>query len=218
MTFAAELSADDVGFERFDRSEPHRDFTAWDGVLLYAHRDDRVVVDDVLAADVEDGGAADRDFENGTGEIVPCVRVFEVDAEIVGAGNEAGVDAAEFAVIAGVMVGPAELPADDAGADGVEVLDFLPAVGALGPERERETEEKDGLDDDHADFKVGREVAFDAMVGGSRVVAVPEAHDAVEEEKRPADEECEHEPVDHVDHVVDFASMEGEVFRDAEKF
>jgi hypothetical protein len=47
---------------------------------------------------------------------------------------------------------------------------------------------------------------------------VPEAHDAVEEENRPTDEEREHEPVDHIDHVVYFASMDGEVFRNAEKF
>jgi hypothetical protein len=47
---------------------------------------------------------------------------------------------------------------------------------------------------------------------------VPEAHDAVEKEERPTDEEREHEPVDHIDHVVYFASMDGEVFRNAEKF
>ena len=218
VAFAAELSADDIGFECFDRSEPHGDFAAGNGVLLDAHGHDRVVVDDILAADVEDGGAVHRDFENRAGEIVPCVRVFEVDAEIVGAGDERGVDAAKFAIVAGVVVGPAELPADDAGADRIEVLHFLPAIGALGPEWEGEAEEEDGFDDDHADFEVGREVAFDAVVGGLGVVAVPEAHDAVEEEERPTDEEREHEPVDHIDHVVDLSSVGGEVFRNAKKF
>ena len=155
VAFAAELAADDIGFERFDRCEPHGDFAAGDRVLLDAHRNDRVVVDDVLAADIEDGGTVHGDFENRAGEIVPCVRVFEVDAEIVGAGDEGGVDAAKFAIVAGVVVGPAELPADDAGADRIEVLDFLPAVGAFGPEREGEAEEENCLDDDHADFEVG---------------------------------------------------------------
>jgi hypothetical protein len=47
---------------------------------------------------------------------------------------------------------------------------------------------------------------------------VPEAYDAIEKEERPTDEEREHEPVDHIDHVIDLASVGGEVFWDAEEF
>ena len=46
---------------------------------------------------------------------------------------------------------------------------------------------------------------------------MPKADDAIEEENGPSHEESDHEPVNHIDHVIDLAAMSGEIFWNAEE-
>ena len=49
------------------------------------------------------------------------------------------------------------------------------------------------------------------------MIRLPEADDAVEKEDRPTHEQCDHEPMHDIDHVIHLTTMGGEIFGNAEE-
>jgi hypothetical protein len=178
VTFTTELSTDDEGLQCRNGGEPHWDLFARDGVLLDAHRDDGVVVDDVQATDIKNGRAIQRELQQRCSEIVQRIRVAIVDTELVVTADESRIDTTEFSICAWVVIGPPELPTDNANTSRVLALNMVPLVCTVCPQRERKAEQKHGLNDDHADLKVTGKVTAHTLIGCFWIPGLPEAPEA----------------------------------------
>ncbi len=109
---------------------------------------------------------------------------------------------------------PAKLLADGMDHDRVLILGKL--IYALGPKRDRETDEQNGFDQHHGKFQVRGNTALNALVVGDRMAAFAEAHENVDEIGGPTDEKRSHEPMAKLDDVIDLVAVLGKVRRQAD--
>src|SRR6266436_4844240 len=96
---------------------------------------------------------------------------------------------------------PAELLASNVNEDRVFARRKL--VHAFRPEWNREAEQQNGFDQNYAKFQMRGDAAFNTGVVCDGTTAFTEANENDNEERRPADKECAHEPVAELDDVVD---------------
>ena len=82
---------------------------------------------------------------------------------------------AKLAVRPGHMKVPVELLAN--GMDDDRILVFRKLVYPFCPERNGEANEENGFNEDHREFEVGRDAAFDSFVIGHRMPALAEPHE-----------------------------------------
>lgn len=135
---------------------------------------------------------------------------------LLGSGRavEVGMGATELSVGSWVVHQPAVLVSNCAHLDDIGTSGKF--IDPHGPQGEGETEKENRLDENDADLEVGGGVAFDAVVVGFRVAAAVEAEQADKKENRPTDEENEHEPMQHFEHVVDHVAVFGGHFGQAD--
>src|SRR4029434_949928 len=103
-------------------------------------------------------------------EVVFPVGVIRHETQWIGTGNRFRALLPEFSIRAGIMEVPAKLVANAANLHSSATEgDF---VHPPAPERQRETEQKNRFNEDHARFEVGRGMAANAMVISLRVAAL----------------------------------------------
>src|ERR1044071_4146120 len=81
-------------------------------------------------------------------------------------------------------------------------------VHPFRPERNGETEQEDGFDQNDRKLQVGRDAAAHAVIIGAGMASLAEPDQNKNEKTRPPDEKRAHEPVaeleDVIDHILEF--------------
>src|SRR5205823_12514634 len=96
---------------------------------------------------------------------------------------------------------PAELLADDVNEKRLFARREL--IYPFCPERNRESKQQDGFDQDNGEFQMRRDAAFHSVVIRSRMPASSEANQNENKERRPAEKKRSHEPMAELEDVVD---------------
>ena len=230
MAQAAQLRAGDLVLELgFPQPGPHlggRDVgdepdgnrQARDGVLLHAELWHAEAVNHVLAAQPHDDRLVhgqvelierrDVVFRGRIGAVEPKRVRLEVE--------QLDVRAAEYPVVAGVVDVPRELLAGDLHEQRVALRGNV--IDPRGPERDREREQEDHLNDQHGSLEVAGRVRRGSVVIGDGMPRTPEPDQAVGEEPAPPDEEDEHEDVRPADQAVNLAAVSRRERRESEPF
>src|SRR5688500_5709090 len=81
------------------------------------------------------------------------------------------------------------------------------AIDPRGPERNRESEQKNRFDQDDPDFGKRRRLRLHSRVIRHRMARSPEAEQAVNKEGSPPNEQDTHEYVNPADHAVDLSAV-----------
>ena len=201
MGVAAELRALNLIAAQLRRREGERNAQAGNGVLRHAHGDNLHGVDHVLGTQINQHRLVFDDVDVAVVklDVVLAVLVGGVHAEDVALGNELHVLPAEFSVQAGITHVPAELLRHDLDDGGV--LGFRKVVHILRPDRYGHADEQHGFNHHDGDFAVFRQHARGAGVVGPVVARGVEPPERVGKIKAPADEQCQHQPVD-INHEV----------------
>src|SRR5207237_7219890 len=113
------------------------------------------------------------------------------------------------------MKTPAELLASNVNEDRVFARRKL--VHAFRPEWNREAEQQNGFDQNHAKFQMRGDAAFNTGVICDGTTAFAEANQNEKEERRPAEKERANEPVAKLDDVIDLVSVGRGILRITEK-
>jgi hypothetical protein len=207
MAFTTKLRTNHKSLQGLHWGKPHRDFSAGDRVLLNPHRNDAIVMNHILGANVENYRFIHRQLENWTGEIIERIRVSVVDAKVIGPRDQRWVMAPKLVVRTRVMVSPSELPTHHTDAQWIQVLNLLPAINPLSPEWKCKPEKQDCLDDNHANFQVARKMTPHPLIRRLWVVFMPEPENAVKEKQGPPHEQRDHEPMNYVNHVINLTTV-----------
>ena len=160
-------------------------------------------MDHVLAVQINDHRLAHRQVELvDRGDVVFRGGIAAVEAQRVALDVDL-VDrgAAKDAIRAGIVDVPGELLADQTDPDRVLLRRKL--RDALRPQRDREPDQQDRLDERHGYLDPGRGMAGHAGVAGHRVLRAAEAPESDDEEEDPADEQNRHQHVHPVEGAVD---------------
>ena len=149
-------------------------------------------------------------------KIVRRIRILAIEAELIGGADELDVAMCR-------TCRPRRCTGSSTGIAGRRraVRDIRPGgklVDALGPDGCGEGHEQNDLEDENATFELGGQMAGRADVVRLRVFLMLKTPERVEIKRAPADEEDEHEPVQHLEHAVDGVAVKGGVRRDAEGF
>src|SRR6266702_7324142 len=75
------------------------------------------------------------------------------------------------------------------------------------PEWNREAEQQNGFDQNHAKFQMRGDAAFNTGVVCNGMAPFPETNQNENEERTPTEKECAHKPVAELDDVIDLISM-----------
>src|SRR4051794_40662505 len=110
---------------------------------------------------------------------------------------------------------PVELLTD--GMDKDRIFRVGEIVHVLTPERNRETDEQDNVDEHDRELEVGRDRAGHALIIGAWMTAAAETDETVNEEGGPPDKKRAHEPVRELDDVIDLKAVLRDVRRLAEE-
>ncbi|SRR6266571_8958636 len=100
---------------------------------------------------------------------------------------------------------PAELLASNVNED--RVFARWKLIHPFCPKWNREAEQQNGFDQNHAKFQMRGDAAFNTGVIGGGMASFPETNQNENEERRPAEEERAHEPVAELDDMIDLISM-----------
>src|SRR5205814_64571 len=111
---------------------------------------------------------------------------------------------------------PAELLARNVNKD--RVFARWELIHPFCPKWNREAEQQNGFDQNHAKFQMRGDAAFNTSMIGGGMASFPETNQNENEERRPAEKERPHEPVAELEDVVDLIPMGGSVRRLTEEF
>src|SRR5262249_7054984 len=177
------------------------------GVLLHAELGHAEAVDDVLASQLHDDRLVRRQIEliDRRDVVLPgwigAIESQRVRLQV----EQLDVGVAEFPVRAGVVDVPGERLAGDLNHQRLALRG--PAIDPRGPDGDREAEQEDHLDAEHADFDDARRVRLDCGVVRYRLPRPPETDQDVGEKRGPPDEQDRHEHVRPADQAVDLRAL-----------
>src|SRR5438105_12158041 len=216
MTEAAKLTTDHFVTAGLDRLEPHWDDLAGNRVLRDAHVRQREIVDHILRRKLDDDRSIDRhvQFVQHDDVVLSC-RIARIETEGVRIGQERDIAFTKLTIRPRQMEGPVKLLPD--GVYENRILVVRKMIHSRRPERDRESEEQDGFNQNDRKFQMGRNAALHAFVICDRISAFPETQEYVNEEGRPADKERTHEPMAELDDVIDLVAMLRSIRRQADQ-
>ena len=119
--------------------------------------------------------------------------------------KEVTVDTAELSIRSWIMKGPAK--PISGGSDIHDIGPTWKGLDTLRPERKRETDQEDRLNDHHSDFDVGRGMPTDTDVVRLGMAFMPESIEAVEEEDGPTHTKSQHEQMHKLVHGIHCGSV-----------
>src|SRR6267143_3073763 len=149
-------------------------------------------------------------------DVVLACGIVRIETERVRICDQMDIAVTKFSVRSGQMKVPIELLAD--GVHENRIFGFRKLIHAFRPQRDGETDEENGFDQDDRKLEVRGDSTFNSLIIGLGMAAPAESNQNESKIGGPAEEERTHEPVAEFDDVVDLISVLGRVRRHSEKF
>src|ERR1700716_2231732 len=149
-------------------------------------------------------------------DVVFARGIVRIETERVRICDQMNIAVTKFSVRSGHMKAPIELLAN--GVHENRILRFRKLIHPFGPQRDGESDEEHGFDQDDRKLEVRRDSTLNSLIIGFGMSAFAESKQKKRKIGGPADKKRTHEPVAEFDDVIDLIAVLGCVRRHSEKF